>query len=246
MAAAVPWIIKGGIALGSYIVNKKAQNKQKKAAEKTGGNADILQNYGQQGAEAGQRNLSGAAQYYRNILSGSKSQMQSALAPETGTVMDYYRGAQGKATRELRGGARDQAVAELDRSRVGDLARMVPTARANAAQGLYGVGATQVGQGANSLAQSGYLNNTLFNQQSQMNQEAGERAKVWGNLLYDVAGAWNGKGGSSAAATGRGGTGLFDQAGVTSTNLPARWSPIRSTYQPDWQGDALPGRGGYA
>lgn len=87
----------------------------------------------------GARELEAPASYYRNIL-GSRQAAQQALAPETTTALEYYRGAEGKSRRTLQGGARDEALAELDRQKVGQLAGFLPAARRTAAEGATGVG----------------------------------------------------------------------------------------------------------
>jgi hypothetical protein len=124
--------------------------------------------------------------------------MQQALAPETSTILDYYRGASGKAGRELTGGQRDTALAELDREKVGKLALMAPMARANAATGAAQVGTTQVGQGGNMIAQGGYLQDALTRQGTQMAEQGRQGGSAIGKFLFDIMqGIGKGKGGGA-------------------------------------------------
>lgn len=192
MAQAAPFAMKAGTGiLGSLLGKKLSGPSQPQQAAQTGmtQNADQLTAQGSPLLQQGQQNLAGAGDYYRKILSGSRSTTQAALAPETNTVMDYYRGAQGKAQREMRGGVRDTAVAELDRQRVGNLAMQAPMARAGAAQGAGQVGTTQAGQGGNLLATAGYLRSGLFNNATTLQDQAAAGGRGWGSLLYDIASA---------------------------------------------------------
>mgnify|MGYP001617056874 CR=1 FL=1 len=145
MAAAVPFALKAGTAIGGSLLGRKLSgpSKQQKTAMqgtqqgaqaisaagaplvKTG--TDLIREgrgYTGQGAES----LAPAASYYRNVL-GSRSAANAALAPERATALDYYGGAQRKAQRTLRGPQRDTAVAELDRQQAGQLASYLPQAR---------------------------------------------------------------------------------------------------------------------
>jgi hypothetical protein len=209
MAAAVPFAIKGGSMLAGSLIGKfmnRPSKEQKSAMAGTQAAGNALSSYvpqmmGQSSQLAGQGSgaLGQAAGYYRNIL-GSRAGMRQALAPETATTLDYYRGAAGKASRSMRGGARDAALAELDRSKVGNLAMQVPMARANAAEGLGNIGNAQLGAagnfagvGGNLASNAAYVNSGLFNQASQMRQQQGEGGKAWGSLLYDMADSLWGK-----------------------------------------------------
>jgi hypothetical protein len=123
------------------------------------------------------------------------------------TAMEFYRGATNQANRTLRGGRRDYAVAELKRQQAGQLAGMLPAARANAARGIADVGGTALsggssfaGMGGDLASQGAYINSGLFNQATQLRNQQGEGGKTWGNLLYDVASAlpWGKKAGGGS------------------------------------------------
>lgn len=217
MAAAVPFALKAGIPLAASLVGKKlsgpsgaqksAMTGTQTAANQLGGMAPPLLQQGQQLTgqgtgylQEGARSLAPAASYYGNILSNRRGARES-LAPEMTTALDFYKGAQNKTARTMRGGSRDYASAELDRQKVGQMAGMLPAARANAAQGAANVGgayggmggtamnagANATGQGVNAASNAAYVNSGLFNQATGLQQQQGEGGKAWGSLLFDIA-----------------------------------------------------------
>jgi len=227
MAAAVPFALKGGAMLAGSMLGKKLSGPSKDqksamagtqaAGDQVGAMAPPLMKTGQEMTQAGGATLAGAGDYYKNILSNRQSARES-LAPEMQGALEFYKGAEGKAKRTMRGGSRDYAVAELDRQKVGQMAGMLPAARAMAAQGAAGVGGQQVGagtaasgQGVNAASNAAYIKSGLFNQASQIRGQEQEGGKQWGNLLYDVAGMipWGKKGGG-------GGTSLYGPTGYGS------------------------------
>lgn len=219
MAAAVPFAIKAGAMIGGSLLGKKlsgASKDQKTAMTGTQQSATALQNasapllaQGSNLTRMGTNYLGQAGSYYGNILSNRRA-ASASLAPEMKTAMDYYAGAAGKASRTLRGGSRDYALAELDRAKVGNMAMMLPQARASAAEGVsrlgneaLGSGASLYGTGGNMASNAAYVNSGLFNQASQIGQQQNAGGKAWGGLLYDLAGSlFKGKkkaGGASGA-----------------------------------------------
>ena len=225
MAAAVPFALKAGAMIGGSLLGKKLSgpsNEQKAAtagtqqsAAQLAGMAPPLMKTGQEMTQAGGQTLGAAGDYYKNILSNRQSARES-LAPEMQGALEFYKGAEGKAKRTMRGGSRDYAVAELDRQKVGQMAGMLPAARAMAAQGAGNVGGQQVGagsaasgQGINAASNAAYVNSGLFNQASQIRGQEQEGGKNWGNLLYDVAGMipWGKKGGGGGGGSLYGPTG---------------------------------------
>lgn len=195
---AAPWIASG---VGSLLGKKMSgPSKQQNAAMQAQNTAITgLQNAatpflsrGGSMADQGMGYLNNAGQYYRNIL-GSRQASQAAMGPENATVLDYYRGAEGKAKRTLTGGSRDYAVAELDRQKVGQLAGMVPLARRDAAQQLGGLGgealqggASFAGMGGNLLQSAGYLGTNQFNNATQLRGQEQEGGKAWGSAIFDI------------------------------------------------------------
>jgi hypothetical protein len=260
MAAAVPFIIKGGSMLAGALGGKKAIGKaalkggamlggsllgkklsgaskqQTAATQGTQQSADALQSYasplmqqGQQMAGQGQGYLGQAGQYYSNILSNRRSARES-LAPEMKGALDFYKGASGKASRSLRGGSRDYALAELDREKTGNMAMMLPQARRQAAEGAAGVGGDFLNAGSAFTGQGGQLatnaatvNQGLFNQAKDIRAQEGEGGKQWGSILYDAAQAipW-GKKPTSATPTSSG------------TTPPNYTGALGTSYQPTY------------
>lgn len=232
MAAAIPFAIQGGSALASYFMNKKnakaqasaQQLTQQSGAQTAAAAPPLLQQgkeLGQQGAgylRQGAEQLQGAGSYYSNILSNRRSANES-LAPENATALEYYRGAGNKVQRTMQGGQRDYAQAELDRQKVGQLASYVPTARANAAQGMERVGSASgqlggtalaaggaaSGQGVNAAMGGGYLNNMAFNQGQVQRQNAADTGNTWGKLFSSALSAYLNRGkGSGGGLPGTG------------------------------------------
>jgi hypothetical protein len=226
MAAAVPFAIKAGAMIGGSLLGKKLSGPSKQqntamqgaqnAAGQVGQYASPLVQSGLSTIGQGRGYLQGAGNYYGNILSNRRS-AREALAPEMKNVMDYYAGATSKANRTLRGGARDYATAELDKQRVGNLAMMLPQARATAAEGLgnlagsaiYG-GSNLVGTGVGAAGKAADIYSGLFNNATTVRNQEGEGGKAWGGLLYDLAGSLFGgkKGGGGGTASMIPGTGI--------------------------------------
>jgi len=198
---------------------KGAMAGTRESAQQVGAMGQPLMSEGLSMSRAGGTDLDAAGNYYRNILS-SRVAGRESLAPEMTSAMEFYRGAEGKAKRTLRGGGRDYALAELDRQKVGQMAGMLPAARRSAAEGAAGVGATRVqggsaltGQGVNAATSAGWLNQGLFNQASQIRQQEREGGSSWGKFLGDLI---------QSAPWGKGGGG----GGV----LPSKRLPMPTTY----------------
>lgn len=246
MAAAVPFAVQGGAALYSYFKNKKNAALQTKAQETTAQSGQQLsatgppllqqgQQLAQQGSgylQQGGQQLQGAGDYYSNVLSNRRSARES-LAPETATALEYYRGAGNKVQRTMTGGARDTAQAELDRQKVGQIAGFLPSARANAAQGMERVGSATgnlggqalsagsaaTGAGVNALYGSGYLNNQAFQQGQQQRQNTADSGNAWGKLFSSALSAYLNRDKSGGSSSGGGGGGGGKGIGSQIPNL---------------------------
>lgn len=202
MAAAVPFAIAGGSALYSYFKNKKAnkalqQNTQAQqgAAQGQFDAAGPLRQQGTALTTEGAGTLNAAGDYYKNIL-GSRFGARESMAPEITTALDFYKGAEEKNQRTLRGGSRDYAQAELSRQKVGQIAGFLPAARANAAQGALGVGSAQVGggnalvgQSNNAAATGGYISGGVQAAYNNQMQRQTDSAKAWGQIASGIFGA---------------------------------------------------------
>lgn len=214
MAAAAPFVMKAAPYIASGVgslIGKKlsgpsgdqqaAMEGQRRGAENLEGAAAPLLQQGAGMVAEGGRGLGDASAYYRNILSSRRGAAET-LAPETTTALEYYRGAENKAKRTLSGGSRDYALAELDRQKVGQIAGFLPSARANAAEGMERIGGTQIqggasltGQGANALANAGYLRSGLFNNATTIRDQEAEGGAAWGKMMFDIFNGMQGLGG---------------------------------------------------
>lgn len=213
MAAAIPYAIHGGAALFSHFKNKKANAAQQAATAGTqqvgqqlSGLVGPLTQQGQQLTGQGARTLGTAGDYYQNIL-GSRQVATQSMAPETTTALEYYRGAENKTKRTMQGGARDQALAELDRQKVGQIAGFLPAARRMAAEGATNVGGTQLqagsaasGQAVNAGTGAAYANNAAFGQYQDQRKNSADTASAWGKILSGALGAWQASRGGGASS----------------------------------------------
>lgn len=204
MAAAIPFALKAGSMIGGSLLGKKlsgpsgAQKTAMTGAQQgsqalTAAGTPLLAQ-GSALARGGGTDLDAAGNYYRNILS-SRTAGREALAPEMASALNFYRGAENKTKRTLRGGSRDVALAELDRQKVGQMATMLPAARREAAEGMLDVGGTRLsggtaltGQGVNALSNAAYANAQLFGNATTLQNQEQEGGKAWGGILYDVLG----------------------------------------------------------
>lgn len=198
LTKAAPWIASG---IGSLLGKKTSGPSKQQNAAMTANTQAItgLQNaatpFLQRGgamADQGMGYLNNAGQYYRQIL-GSRQAANAALAPETASVLDYYRGAEGKTQRTLRGGSRDYALAELDRQKVGQIAGMVPLARRDAAAQIGNLGGTALsagaaygGEGGNLLMGAGQLTGDMFRNATTLENQANQGGKAWGGAIFDI------------------------------------------------------------
>jgi hypothetical protein len=90
---------------------------------------------GQGAYQKGMQGFDPAMQYWQSILSGNKSEMESAVAPEKESIMDRYRATKkGLAKRGSRSGGTNEAVASAGFSEAGDIGRMFQTLRPQAAK----------------------------------------------------------------------------------------------------------------
>ncbi len=171
MAAAVPFALKAGAAIGGHFLSKAlgkpsapqqaGMTATQQTVDQLGQTATGLRTEGtalrgQGGAQTaeGVGNLGAAADYYRNILGRGRGATEAAIAPERSLALDYYRGAGNRVSRNVSGPQRETLLAELNRQKVGQLADMSGRARAGAATGIAGVGAQQAAAG-NATSQLG-------------------------------------------------------------------------------------------
>lgn len=222
-AAAVPAAIKIGSMVGGSLLAKKLSGPTSQqqagmgvtqgAATQLGQAAPQLMGQGQRLTQQGAGYAGAAGNYYQKLL-GSRAGIREATAPDTAAALDYYKGAEGKIGRTMTGGSRDQALAELEREKVGKLALMPAMARGAAAQGAVGAaapllsaGSSQTGQGVYAGGTAAGAGNALYNQASDQAEQQRKAGSTYGNFIYDAVKGWKwGRGGFG----GGGGIPAFD------------------------------------
>lgn len=200
IAPAMPWIIKGGAALGGALFGKKAQKnamarspEEQLALQGAQQAATGLTQTGQSLLQSGQSSLGGATNYFQTLLRGSRPAMQQAVAAPTAAITDVYRGAErGLARSGVRGAARDVATSDLNRQQASQIAGLVTGMQPAAAQQLAGIGGSLIGQGAGLQQGAGGLWASLLGAGAQNRmygrQEGAQAGGAVGNLIFDLIG----------------------------------------------------------
>jgi len=220
-AAAVPAAIKIGSMVGGSLLAKKLSGptaEQKAGMSATqgataqlGAAAPQLMGQGKQLTQQGAGYAGAAGNYYQKLL-GSRAGLREALAPDTASALDYYKGAAGSIGRTMTGGSRDQALAELERDKAGKLALMPAMARSAAATGAVGAsapffqaGSSQTGQGIYAGQGALYGGNALYTQASDLAEQQRKAGSSYGNMIYDAVSGWKLPGRGGGGTTSRGG-----------------------------------------
>ncbi len=142
--------------------------------------------------ETGKPALDQATSFFGNLVSGDKSVLAAATAPEQAAIGSTFRGARQNILETGRGGTRDLALANLSRDRASTQASLIPAVRSNAAAALANIGgsASSVASG-NASSVFGQVGNALqtgrinqFGVQAGVQQTAGAGI---GNFLFDLA-----------------------------------------------------------
>lgn len=198
MGAAVPWIIKGGIALGSAFLGKKrtssAMQRSPEEMRALNGAYSALEGSNSDGDAASKMGLPMLAQagdYYSRLLNGDRGQMSAATAAPRAEITDIYRGAASNLERSpIRGGERTLAMSTLNREKASKLAQLTTGVQPNAAAGLAQVGSTGAGLGAYGKAASAGAYANLLRQgadnRSQAEDKGSAFAKNMGGILTDM------------------------------------------------------------
>lgn len=150
MPAAPFLITAGGSALGSWLGGKSAGSAKKNAMARSPEEQALFTQQGQQAKEmfgAGMPAIHQALGRYRTLLSGSRSARLAEAAPEMEDVGDAFEGSDRAISSRLRGGERDQVIAENSRMRAGQIARLVTGQREKGAQGIASLAPPLVGAG---------------------------------------------------------------------------------------------------
>jgi hypothetical protein len=156
------------------------------------GLARLLQGGGAGLYNVGSQSYGNALDYYNQILGGSKAAGMRAIAPQVSNIEDVSAGAQASLEASgLRGGALQQATADLLRQKAGQIGNLIPQAQQVAAQqaGTLGLGGAQAGIGA--LQGAGGMNQTVAAMEAQRLQTAAqqEQANRFGGAAVALQGA---------------------------------------------------------
>lgn len=196
---AVPLI---GMGISAYMSYKQAKSMGKMAAGqealmgKQTGLSDELATFARGQHTMAEPALNKAMQYYMQLAAGNRGKIDETLAPDRAALNETYRGAErGLTSRMAAGPSRDRAIAELYRSRAGQLGLMPMMARTNAMGALNSMGSDAMqralqgyGQAGNALtgaSNTGYNAMTARNQANQAwGDFAGNMTKV-GTGIYD-------------------------------------------------------------
>lgn len=161
-------------------------------------------NLTQQGMAAtgtGLGDVAQASNYYRQLLSGNRAAMTSALGPELGQIADSYRAA-AAATAGLtpRGGGRATLMGQLPFQQARDVSTLLQQARPQAAQGLVqtgegfmrggqlyaGAGSNLIGNALNALQASTDVGRTLLAAEAARRDTARRAGEGIGGWLQGV------------------------------------------------------------
>src|SRR5262245_45806324 len=130
IAPAIPWIVKGGAALGGMIASKKREKSAMKRSPEEQAALGPAQAAGAAAAQAGAGMLGQSkpwlqqtGNYYSTLLGGNRAAMTQARAGDVANLADLYRGATRNLDRSgLQGAERDVAAAGLNRDRASKIA----------------------------------------------------------------------------------------------------------------------------
>lgn len=229
LAPAVPWIIKGGAALGSALLSRKSQQsamqrspEEQQALAGAQGAATSLQTGGQNLIRSGQGTtqqgldtLGQAGSYWSRLLGGNRALMSQATAAPRAAITDTYRGAERSLQRSgVRGAQRDLAKAELARGRASQIAGLTTGVQPAAAEALGGIGSTitQAGTsttstGANLASGAGNIWQGLLGAGAanrQYGRAEGEKTgSRLGGFLFDMISGFGGGGGGFKEKIGK-------------------------------------------
>jgi len=155
---AIPAIKIGGGLIGSWLGSKLNKNpvgggQVAQPSEQTYGRTpeaagaySKLMGAADQTAQQGSQLTGPVNNYYRSLISGNRSAMQGAIAPERQQINSTYEGAEEGAKR-MKGPARDRAIAKLRLQKAGQVGTLPYQARRDAVNA-----AGQLGQNQTALA----------------------------------------------------------------------------------------------
>lgn len=187
---AVPLI---GMGISAYMSYRQAKSagKQAKGQEalmgKQTGLSDEMATFARGQHTMAEPALQKAMQYYMTLASGSRGAIDAQLAPERNALTETYRGAErGMTSRMAAGPGRDRAIAELYRSKAGQMGLMPFMARQTAIGGLRDMGSDAMqralqgyGQAGNALSGASNTGLNVLKAQQNANEQ-------WGNFFGNI------------------------------------------------------------
>lgn len=137
---------------------------------------------GQAAFSEGLQDFAPAQAYWSDILSGNRSEMESAIAPEKASILDQYRARRrSRAQLGSRSGGTNEAETQSGYAQAGDIAALLQKLRPQAAQGTADVASSIAGLG---VQESQIGNEQIFNALqaaiSQRGQNLGQQATTLG------------------------------------------------------------------
>ena len=193
---AIPLI---GMGIGAYTSYKqaKAAGKVAKGQEalmgKQTGLSDEMATFARGQHTMAEPALQKAMQYYMTLASGSRGAIDAQLAPERNALTETYRGAErGMTSRMAAGPGRDRAIAELYRSKAGQMGLMPFMARQNAVGNLNQMGSDAMGRALQGYGQAGNALSGASNTGMNVMRAQQGANEAWGNFFGNMTKAGTG------------------------------------------------------
>lgn len=189
MPAVIPFIplIVGGLATAGTVYAAKKQSsaaekalaEQQREAQSTESIAGRQQQQAEKEFSMGSPGVQQSQSYYGKLLNGDRAQLANATAAPRNSILDSYRGAEQGLTRSgVQGGARDTAIAELQRDKAGKVAGLTTGVQPAAANALGSQGLSLISGGQQGLSSAG----SLFGNLTQL---AGQNSRYQQGLAAD-------------------------------------------------------------
>lgn len=131
--------------------------------------------------------LSAAGGYYQKLLTGNRNLAAQATAGPRAAITDQYRGAERGITHAgIRGGVREQALAELSRDRASKIASLTTGVQPMAAEGVGRIGSAFLGEGVGAGSVYGNLLKSSTDRYNTASEDASKAGGAMGSLLFDL------------------------------------------------------------
>ncbi len=129
--------------------------------------------------------LAAPEQYYRSLLGGDKAAMESAVAPETSSILDQYRGKRSQMAKlGPRSGGTGEAIAGSQFGQIGDVSKVLQSVRPQAAKGATDVAGARAGIGQGLQQLLGALQGLMQRREQDMGiGSTGSKFQQYGSVL---------------------------------------------------------------